>query len=156
MKHLKSYKLFESSESEPFAGDATEIIRDHRSEFTDLGFDVDVPVVTSYEIDAYDEETDDDDEIDDEEETEINRPKFISCLYFEISTPLEGVEMVSECYEPLSNLRSHLKSELGLDLSIEMYSDLPLMDLDDVYEVYGATEWNCLCIYIHKPFNRNS
>jgi len=142
MKHLKSYRLFEFSELEPFAGDATEIIRDHRSEFTDLGFDVGVPVVTSYEVN-------------DEEETEIERPKFVSCLYFEISTPLEGIEMVYECYEPLSNLRSHLKSELGLDLSIEMYSDLPLMDLEDVYEVYGGTEWECLSIYIHKPFNRS-
>lgn len=141
MKHLKSYKIFESN-FEPFAGDATDIIRDHKSEFTDLGFDVGVPVVTSYEIDEY------------EEETEINRPKIISCLYFEISTPLEGIEMVSECYEPLSNLRSHLESELGLDLSIEIYSDLPLMNLEDVCEVYGATEWEVLSVYIHKPFNR--
>jgi hypothetical protein len=29
------------------------------------------------------------------------------------------------------------------------------MSLDDVYEVYGGTEWECLKIYIHKPLDRS-
>jgi hypothetical protein len=138
MKYLKSYKLFESSESEsePWAGDASEIIRDFKTEFTDLGFDVSDPQVTLYPI---------------------NDNKLISCLYFEISTPLDGIELVSECYDALSELESRLKNtDFGvLDISFEMYSDLPLMSLDDVYEVYGGTEWECLKIYIHKPIDRN-
>jgi len=62
MKHLKSYKLFESYE--PWAGDASEIIRDYKSEFTDLGFDVSSTEVTTYQI---------------------NDDKIITCLYFEVS-----------------------------------------------------------------------
>jgi hypothetical protein len=136
MKHLKSYKLFESSESEPWAGDISEIIRDYKDGFIDLGFDVSDPQVTLYPI---------------------NDNKLISCLYFEISTPLDGIELVSECYDALSELESRLKNtDFGvLDISFEMYSDLPLMSLDDVYEVYGGTEWECLKIYIHKPIDRN-
>ena len=137
MKYIKSYKLFESSESEPWAGDASEIIRDYKSEFIDLGFDVSDPQVTLYPI---------------------NDNKLISCLYFEISTPLDGIELVSECYDALSELESRLKNQLPdevLDLSFEMYSDLALMSLDDVYEVYGGTEWECLKIYIHKPIDRS-
>ena len=137
MKYIKSYKLFESSESEPWAGDASEIIRDFKTEFTDLGFDVSDPQVTLYPI---------------------NDNKLISCLYFEISTPLDGIELVSECYDALSELESRLKNQLPdevLDLSFEMYSDLALMSLDDVYEVYGGTEWECLKIYIHKPIDRS-
>ena len=133
MKYIKSYKLFESSESEAWAGDASEIIRDFKTEFTDLGFDVSSPQVTIYPV---------------------NDNKLISCLYFEISTPLDGIELVSECYDTLSDLESRFLSE-GLDISFEMYSDLPLMSLDNVYEVYGGTEWECLKIYIHKPIDRN-
>jgi len=133
MKYIKSYKLFESSEPEPWAGDASEIIRDYKSEFIDLGFDVSDPQVSLYQV---------------------NDNKFISCLYFEISTPLDGIELVSECYDALSELESRLKTEV-LDLSFEMYSDLALMSLDDVYEVYGGTEWECLKIYIHKPIDRS-
>ncbi len=145
MKHLKSYKIFESNEDEWLVDrSATDIIIDHKSEFTDLGFDVGLPVVKKLlEIYEY------------EEETEINRPKLISCIYFEISTPLEGIEMVSECYDPLSNLRSHLESELGLDLSVgHPFMDYPLMDLGDIFEEYGTTECEVLSVYIHKPFNR--
>jgi len=138
MKHLKSYKLFESSESEsePWAGEASEIIRDYKDGFIDLGFDVSDPQVTTYQV---------------------NDNKFISCLYFEVSTPLDGIELVSECYDALSELESRLKNtDFGvLDISFEMYSDLPLMSLDNVYEVYGGTEWECLKIYIHKPIDRN-
>jgi hypothetical protein len=136
MKHLKSYKLFESSESEPWAGDISEIIRDYKDGFIDLDFDVSDPQVTTYQV---------------------NDNKFISCLYFEVSTPLDGIELVSECYDALSELESRLKNtDFGvLDVSFEMYSDLPLMSLDNVYEVYGGTEWECLKIYIHKPIDRN-
>lgn len=136
MKYIKSYKLFESSESEPWAGDISEIIRDYKTEFIDLGFDVSDPQVTLYPI---------------------NDNKLISCLYFEISTPLDGIELVSECYDALSELEFRLKNtDFGiLDISFEMYSDLALMSLDDVYEVYGGTEWECLKIYIHKPIDRN-
>ena len=138
MKHLKSYKLFESSdsESEPWAGDISEIIRDYKDGFIDLGFDVSDPQVTTYQV---------------------NDNKFISCLYFEVSTPLDGIELVSECYDALSELESRLKNtDFGVfDISFEMYSDLPLMSLDNVYEVYGGTEWECLKIYIHKPIDRN-
>jgi hypothetical protein len=132
MKHLKSYKLFESYE--PWAGDASEIIRDYKSEFTDLGFDVSSTEVTTYQI---------------------NDDKIITCLYFEVSTPLDTIELVSECYDTLTDLQSHLEKELGLDLSLEMYEDLPLIALDDANEVYGATEWELLQIYIHKPFDRS-
>ena len=135
MKYIKSYKLFESSESEsePWAGDASEIIRDFKTEFIDLGFDVSDPQVTLYPVDDN---------------------KLISCICFEVSTPLDGIELVSECYDTLSDLESRFLSE-GLDLSFEMYSDLALMSLDDVYEVYGGTEWECLKIYIHKPIDRS-
>ena len=133
MKYIKSYKLFESSDSEPWAGDASEIIRDFKTEFIDLGFDVSDPQVSLYQV---------------------NDNKFISCLYFEISTPLDGIELVSECYDTLSDLESRFLSE-GLDLSLEMYEDLPLMSLDDVYEVYGGTEWEFLKIYIHEPIDRS-
>jgi hypothetical protein len=134
VKHLKSYKLFEFSEQEPFepfAGDASEIIRDYKTEFTDLSFDVSSPHLTIYAI---------------------NDNKLISCLYFEVSTPLDGIELVSECYDALFELESRLKTE-GLELSFEMYEDLPLMSLDDVYEVYGGTEWQCLKIYIHRKID---
>ena len=137
MKYIKSYKLFESSESESWVADASEIIRDFKTEFTDLDFDVSDPQVTLYPI---------------------NDNKLISCLYFEVSTPLDGIELVSECYDALSELESRLKNQLPdevLDLSFEMYSDLALMSLDDVYEVYGGTEWECLKIYIHKPIDRS-
>ena len=143
MKHLKSYKLFESSETEPWVGDASEIIRDFKTEFTDLGFDV-VFIercghrISSPQVSLY----------------QVNDNKFISCICFEISTPLDGIELVSECYDTLSDLESRFLSE-GLDLSFEMYSDLALMSLDDVYEVYGGTEWECLKIYIHKPIDRS-
>lgn len=133
MKHLKSYKLFESSEPEPWVGDASEIIRDFKTEFTDLGFDVSDPQVTLYPV---------------------NDNKFISCICFEISTPLDGIELVSECYDTLSDLESRFLSE-GLDLSLEMYEDLALMSLDDVYEVYGGTEWESLKIFIHEPIDRS-
>ena len=135
MKYIKSYKLFESSESEsePWAGDASEIIRDFKTEFIDLGFDVSDPQVSLYQV---------------------NDNKFISCICFEISTPLDGIELVSECYDTLSDLESRFLSE-GLDLSLEMYEDLPLMSLDDVYEVYGGTEWEFLKIYIHEPIDRS-
>lgn len=133
MKYIKSYKLFESSESEPWVGDASEIIRDFKTEFTDIGFDVSDPQVTLYPVDDN---------------------KLISCLYFEISTLLDGIELVSECYDALSELESRFLSE-GLDISFEMYDDLPLMSLDDVYEVYGGTEWECLKIYIHKHIDRS-
>ena len=133
MKYIKSYKLFESSESEPWAGDASEIIRDFKTEFTDLGFDVSDPQVTLYPV---------------------NDNKFISCICFEISTPLDGIELVSECYDTLSDLESRFLSE-GLDLSLEMYEDLALMSLDDVYEVYGGTEWESLKIFIHEPIDRS-
>ena len=133
MKYIKSYNLFESSEPEPWVGDASEIIRDFKTEFTDLGFDVSDPQVTLYQV---------------------NDNKFISCIYFEISTPLDGIELVSECYDTLSDLESRFLSE-GLDLSLEMYEDLPLMSLDDVYEVYGGTEWEFLKIYIHEPIDRS-
>ncbi len=129
MKHLK---LFESYE--PWTGDASEIIRDYKSEFRDLGFDVSTTEVTIYQI---------------------NEDKIITCLYFEVSTPLDTIELVSECYDTLTDLKSHLEKELGLDLSLEMYEDLPLIALDDAYEVYGATEWELLQIYIHKPFDRS-
>ena len=136
MKYLKSYKLFESSESEsePWAGDISEIIRDYKDGFIDLGFDVSDPQVTTYQV---------------------NDNKFISCLYFEVSTPLDGIELVSECYDALSELESRLKNtDFGVfDISFEMYSDLPLMSLDNVYEVCGGTEWECLKIYIHKPID---
>jgi hypothetical protein len=135
MKYLKSYKLFESYE--PWAGDASEIIRDYKSEFTDLGFDVSSTEVTTYQI------------------KKGNFPHFVSCLYFEVSTPLDTIELVRECYDTLSNLQSHLEMELGLDLSLEMYDDLPLIDLDDAYEVYAATEWELLKVYIHKPIDRS-
>ena len=143
MKHLKSYKLFESSEPEPWVGDASEIIRDFKTEFTDLGFDV-VFIercghrISSPQVSLY----------------QVNDNKFISCICFEVSTPLDGIELVSECYDTLSDLESRFLSE-GLDLSFEMYSDLALMSLDDVYEVYGGTEWECLKIYIHKPIDRS-
>jgi len=133
MKYIKSYKLFESSEPEAWAGDASEIIRDFKTEFTDLGFDVSSPKVTTYQL---------------------NDNKFISCIYFEVSTPLDGIELVNECYDTLSDLESRFLSE-GLDLSIEMYEDLPLMSLDNVYEVYGGTDWEVLGIYIHKPIDRS-
>jgi len=133
MKYIKSYKLFESSDPEPWVGDASEIIRDFKTEFTDLGFDVSDPQVTLYQV---------------------NDNKFISCIYFEVSTPLDSIELVSECYDTLSDLESRFLSE-GLDLSLEMYKDLPLMSLDDVYEVYGGTDWECLKIYIHKPIDRS-
>jgi len=132
MKYLKSYKLFESYE--PWVGDASEIIRDYKSEFTDLGFDVSSTEVTIYQI---------------------NEDKIITCLYFEVSTPLDTIELVRECYDTLSNLQSHLEKELGLDLSLEMYDDLPLIALDDAYEVYAATEWELLKVYIHKPIDRS-
>ena len=135
MKYLKSYKLFESYE--PWAGDASEIIRDYKSEFTDLGFDVSSTEVTTYQIKKGD------------------FPNFVSCLYFEVSTPLDTIELVRECYDTLSNLQSHLEKELGLDLSLEMYDDLPLIALDDAYEVYAATEWELLKVYIHKPIDRS-
>ena len=141
MKYIKSYKLFESSESEPWAGDASEIIRDFKTEFTDLGFDVSDPQVTLYPVNGF-------------QNANLNDNKLISCLYFEVSTPLDGIELVSECYDTLSDLESRFLSE-GLDLSFEMYSDLALMSLDDVYEVYGGTEWECLKIYIHKPIDRS-
>ena len=140
MKYIKSYKLFESSESEsePWVADASEIIRDFKTEFTDLGFDVSDPQVTLYSI---------------------NDNKLISCLYFEVSTPLDGIELVIECYDALSELESLLKTVLYpdevLDLSFEMYSDLALMSLDDVYDVCGGSEWECLKIYIHKPIDRS-
>ena len=133
MKHLKSYKLFESSESEPWVGDASEIIRDYKTEFIDLGFDVSDPQRCIYPVDDN---------------------KLISCLYFEVSTPLDGIELVSECYDTLSDLESRFLSE-GLDISLEMYDDLPLMSLDDVYEVYGGTEWESLKIFIHEPIDRS-
>jgi hypothetical protein len=146
MKYLKSYKLFESSESEsePWADDASEIIRDYKTEFIDLGFDVSDPQVTIYPINAFGA-------------ANIHDNRLISCLYFEVSTPLDGIELVSECYDALSELESRLKNtDFGvLDISFEMYSDLPLMSLDNVYEVYGGTEWECLKIYIHKPIDRN-
>ncbi len=129
---MKYLKLFESYE--PWAGDASEIIRDYKSEFKDLGFDVSSTEVTTYQI---------------------NDDKIITCLYFEVSTPLDTIELVSECYDTLTDLKSHLEKELGLDLSLEMYEDLPLIALDDAYEVYGATEWELLKIYIHKPFDRS-
>jgi hypothetical protein len=140
MKYIKSYKLFESSESEAWAGDASEIIRDFKTEFTDLGFDVSDPQVTIYPVNSWG--------------FDLGDNKLISCLYFEISTPLDGIELVSECYDTLSDLESRFLSE-GLDISFEMYSDLPLMSLDNVYEVYGGTEWECLKIYIHKPIDRS-
>ena len=133
MKYIKSYKLFESSESEAWAGDASEIIRDFKNEFTDLGFDVSSPQVTTYPV---------------------NDNKFICCIYFEVSTPLDGIELVSECYDTLSDLESRFLSE-GLDISFEMYEDLPIMSLDNVYEVYGGTDWEVLKIYIHKPIDRS-
>jgi hypothetical protein len=134
MKYLKSYKLFESYE--PWVGDASEIIRDYKSEFTDLGFDVSSTEVTTYQI------------------KKGNFPHFVSCLYFEVSTPLDTIELVRECYDTLSSLQSHLEKELGLDLSLEMYADA-LIDLDDAYEVYAATEWELLKVYIHKPIDRS-
>ncbi len=124
---MKYLKLFESYE--PWAGDASEIIRDYKSEFKDLGFDVSTTVVTTYDN--------------------------FTCLYFEVSTPLDSIELVGECYDTLTDLKSHLEKELGLDLSLEMYEDLPLIRLDDAYEVYGATDWELLKIYIHKPFDRD-
>jgi len=146
MKYIKKYKLFESGLKHIF-DDAINIIEDHKFDFIDLGFDISSPVIGEHTYHVLDDGSPDGTHYVDTSDEII-----IDCLSFEISTQSESVEIISECYEALSNLRSHLESELGLDLSLLMYDDIPLMGLEEASEVYGSLDWEALSIYIHKPF----
>jgi hypothetical protein len=132
MKHLKGFKVFENN-SKIHYGEVSSIIADFATEFTDLGYDVSGIAISSYQV---------------------TEDKFIPCLIFDLSTPLDTQEMLSECYDALDDLRGTLETRCGLDLSLEMYEDLPMMDLDDAYEVYASSEWSYIKVIIHEPIDR--
>jgi hypothetical protein len=138
------------------------IIEDHKFNFIDLGFDISSPVIgehNHYVDNDYEEKDSDEIYISPSSSILSLSPSeflIIDCLSFEISTQSENVEIISECYEALSNLRSHLESELGLDLSLLMYDDIPLMSLEEASEVYGSSDWEALSIYIHKPLKSSN
>ena len=132
MKHLKGFKVFENN-SQIHYGEVSSIIADFTNEFTDLGYDVSGIAISSYQV---------------------TEDKFIPCVIFDLSTPLETQEMLSDCYDALDDLRGTLETRCGLDLSLEMYEDLPMMDLDDAYEIYASTEWSYIKVIIHEPIDR--
>jgi hypothetical protein len=132
MKHLKGFKVFENN-SQIHYGEVSSIIADFKTEFTDLGYDVSGIAISSYQV---------------------TEDKFIPCVIFDLSTPLETQEMLMDCYDVLDDLRRNLETRCGLDLSLEMYEDLPIMDLDDAYEVYASNEWSYIKVIIHEPIDR--
>jgi len=125
-------RAFENNSNIHF-GEVSSIIDDFKSEFTDLGYDVSGIAISSYQV---------------------TEDKFIPCVIFDLSTPLDTQEMMSDCYDVLDDLRGTLKTRCELDLSVEMYEDLPMMDIDDAYEVYGGSEWSYIKVIIHEPLNR--
>lgn len=131
MKHIKR---FTENINNPDFSEATQLIQDYRTEFTDLGYEVSSPQISKYQICG---------------------SKFIDCLIFGISTESESQLMLQDCYNGLEDLRSHLGSLCKLDLSIEIHSELPLLSLEDAHEVYASVDWQTLVIFIHAPFNRS-
>ena len=76
-------------------------------------------------------------------------------LYLTIFKLLENQSYISKFLQDIFKKYIYNSSRtLIINTLIEIYSDLPLMNLEDVCEVYGATEWEVLSVYIHKPFNR--
>jgi hypothetical protein len=130
MKRLKLFRVFESEEN---FTDALNFIEDYKTEISDLGYDVSKVDTTTYPI---------------------NENNYIKCLRFSIGTPLDTQLMLDDCYDSLLELQEQLQSQFELDLSVEIYEDLPIFDLDTAIELYGGLEWSYLEFYIHKPIDR--
>ena len=129
MKYIKWFNIFESNNH--LFDEAREIIEDYKSEVTDLGLDL---VISPVDVGYIDENLID-----------------VEYLLFKISTrDDEAFEILSECYDVLYDLRSHLSRECDLDLKVYIHSDFPLFDLDDAVEVYGGEEWDVLEFYVYK------
>jgi hypothetical protein len=129
MKYIKWFNIFESNNH--LFDEAREIIEDYKSEVTDLGLDL---VINPVDVGYIDENLID-----------------VEYLLFKISTrDDEAFEILSECYDVLYDLRSHLSRECDLDLKVYIHSDFPLFDLDDAVEVYGGEEWDVLEFYVYK------
>jgi hypothetical protein len=129
MKYIKWFDIFESNNH--LFDEAREIIEDYKSEVTDLGLDL---VINPVDVGYIDENLID-----------------VEYLLFKISTrDDEAFEILSECYDVLYDLRSHLSRECDLDLKVYIHSDFPLFDLDDAVEVYGGEEWDVLEFYVYK------
>jgi hypothetical protein len=130
MKRLKLFRVFESEEN---FTDAFNFIEDYKTEFTDLGYEVSKVDTTTYPI---------------------NENTYIKCLRFSIGTPLDTQLMLDDCYDSLLELQEQLQNQFQLDLSVEIYDDLPISDLDTAMELYGGLEWSHLEFYIHNPIDR--
>ena len=134
MKYLKSFESITGLNKINY-GEVSNILEDYRTEFKDLDLDVSGVAITTYSI------TDD---------------KLINCVYFDIGTTLDyGTDIISQCYDVLDQLRTHLHNECGLDISIEVHSEIPLLDIDTAFEIYGPEDYNSIGAYIHPPFDRS-
>lgn len=135
MKYLKSFESITGLNQINY-GEVSNILEDYRTEFKDLDLDVSGVAITTYPI------TDD---------------KFINCIYFSIDTvsEYESRDIILECYDVLVQLQAHLDNECGLDISIEVHSETPLMDIHTAVEIYGPEDFDSIGVYIHPPFDRS-
>ncbi len=134
MKYLKSFERITGLDQINY-GEVSNIIEDYRTEFKDLDLDVSGVTITTYSI------TDD---------------KLINCVYFNIETTLDhGTDIILQCYDILVQLRTYLHNECGLDISIEVHSEIPLLDIDTAVEIYGPEDYTSIGVYIHPPFDRS-
>lgn len=132
MKYLKSFESITGLNQINY-GEVSNILEDYRTEFKDLDLDLSGIAITTYYI---------------------NEGEVVNCVYFDIGTTLEYTDIISQCYDVLDQLRTHLHNECGLDISIEVHSEIPLLDIDTALEIYGPEDYTSIGVYIHPPFDR--
>lgn len=132
MKHLNSFKLFESEDSS-FPSSFIDEVKDISLEFTDIDLEVNYNFVDYYKTDS------------------LGRPssKFIRAFAIDIKDSSSRFFRWNEIKETVLRIED-ISNRLGFKIDIEIPTDDDYLQLEDFISVYSGEELYDISIIIYK------